>query len=108
MFEFCSFMNLPFELIFVENFQIFVFFYSLFFIPLFFLERYKYEAMVEKDTRRQHFQYVGHNHSRDSAIDADLQDLGAETVEISVELVDSHSIYIVDEYLSLVMEIYLL
>ncbi|CAL1527985.1 unnamed protein product [Lymnaea stagnalis] len=45
-----------------------------------------YEALVEKDTRRQQLHYIGHNHSRDSAIDADLQDLGTETVEIPVEL----------------------
>ncbi|XP_059176195.1 disks large homolog 5-like isoform X2 [Physella acuta] len=43
-----------------------------------------YETMG--DNRRQHLHYIGHNHSRDSAIDADLQELGTETVEIPIEL----------------------
>ncbi|KAK0049149.1 disks large 5-like isoform X1 [Biomphalaria pfeifferi] len=46
----------------------------------------RYEAIVEKDSRRQQLHYIGHNHSRDSAIDADLQDLGTETIEIPIEL----------------------
>ncbi|KAK3761794.1 hypothetical protein RRG08_010119 [Elysia crispata] len=46
----------------------------------------RYEAMVEKDSRRNQLHYIGHNHSRDSAIDADLQDLGSEAIEVQVEL----------------------
>lgn len=52
-----------------------------------YFNRNGYETMGDKDSRRQHLHYIGHNHSRDSAIDADLQDLGTETVEIPIELV---------------------
>ncbi|GFR82371.1 disks large homolog 5-like [Elysia marginata] len=46
----------------------------------------RYEAMVEKDSRRNQLHCIGHNHSRDSAIDADLHDLYNETIEVQVEL----------------------
>jgi hypothetical protein len=36
--------------------------------------REKYEALVEKEARKSQLNGVGHNHSRDSAIDADLQE----------------------------------
>ncbi|RUS73670.1 hypothetical protein EGW08_018576, partial [Elysia chlorotica] len=51
----------------------------------------RYEAIVEKDSRRHQLHYIGHNHSRDSAIDADLQDLGTEAVEVQVELENPNS-----------------
>ena len=51
--------------------------------------------MVEKDSRRNQLHYIGHNHSRDSAIDADLQDLGSEAVEVRVELVGTPSAFTV-------------
>ncbi|CAG5124909.1 unnamed protein product, partial [Candidula unifasciata] len=51
----------------------------------------RYEALLEKDSRRQQLHNLGHNNSRDSAIDADLQDLGIETVEVTVELQGEHS-----------------
>ena len=40
--------------------------------------------MVERDARRQQLNSVGHNHSRDSAIDADLQEWETETLEIEL------------------------
>ena len=46
--------------------------------------RDKYEALVERDARRQQLNSVGHNHSRDSAIDADLQEWETETLEIEL------------------------
>lgn len=52
--------------------------------------RDKYEALVERDARRQQLNSVGHNHSRDSAIDADLQEWETETLEIELDGVDGH------------------
>lgn len=46
--------------------------------------REKYEAMVEKEARKSQLNGVGHNHSRDSAIDADLQEWETETHEIEI------------------------
>ena len=46
--------------------------------------REKYEALVERDARRQQLNSVGHNHSHDSAIDADLQEWETETLEIEL------------------------
>ena len=40
---------------------------------------------MEKEARKNQLNGIGHNHSRDSAIDADLQEL--ETEEITFELV---------------------
>ena len=39
---------------------------------------------MERDARRQQLNSVGHNHSRDSAIDADLQEWETETMEIDL------------------------
>ncbi|KAK7112713.1 hypothetical protein V1264_012124 [Littorina saxatilis] len=54
--------------------------------------RDKYEAIVERDARRQQLNSVGHNHSRDSAIDADLQEWETETLEIELDGGDGHDI----------------
>ncbi|XP_076459748.1 disks large homolog 5-like [Babylonia areolata] len=54
--------------------------------------RDKYEAMVERDTRRQQLNSVGHNHSRDSAIDADLQEWETETLEIELDGGEDHDL----------------
>lgn len=40
--------------------------------------------MVEKEARKSQLNGVGHNHSRDSAIDADLQEWETETQEIEI------------------------
>lgn len=46
--------------------------------------REKYEAIMEKEARKSQLNGVGHNHSRDSAIDADLQELETETVQVDI------------------------
>ena len=46
--------------------------------------REKYEALVEKEARKNQLNSVGHNHSRDSAIDADLQEWETETLELDI------------------------
>lgn len=46
--------------------------------------REKYEALVEKEARKSQLNGVGHNHSRDSAIDADLQEWETESQEIEI------------------------
>ncbi|XP_076455476.1 disks large homolog 5-like isoform X2 [Babylonia areolata] len=46
--------------------------------------REKYEALAEREARRQHLNSVGHNYSRDSAIDADLQEWETETLEMEL------------------------
>ena len=40
--------------------------------------------MVEKEARKSQLNGVGHNHSRDSAIDADLQEWETESHEIEI------------------------
>lgn len=47
-------------------------------------DREKYEAIMEKEARKSQLNGVGHNHSRDSAIDADLQELETETVQVDI------------------------
>jgi hypothetical protein len=42
------------------------------------------EAEQEKETRMQQFRTVGHNHSHDSAIDADLQEWETEILDIDL------------------------
>lgn len=49
-----------------------------------FLFREKMEAEQEKETRMQQFRTVGHNHSHDSAIDADLQEWETEILDIDL------------------------
>ncbi|XP_069696680.1 disks large homolog 5 isoform X2 [Periplaneta americana] len=44
----------------------------------------KMEAEQEKETRMQQFRTVGHNHSHDSAIDADLQEWETEILDIDL------------------------
>ncbi|KAJ8318863.1 hypothetical protein KUTeg_003954 [Tegillarca granosa] len=44
----------------------------------------KYENIVEKEARKKQLNGVGHNHSRDSAIDADLQEWETELQEIEI------------------------
>ena len=39
---------------------------------------------MEKEARKSQLNGVGHNHSRDSAIDADLQEFEAETTEVDL------------------------
>ncbi|XP_061197090.1 disks large homolog 5-like isoform X2 [Saccostrea echinata] len=46
--------------------------------------REKYETIMEKEARKNQLNGVGHNHSRDSAIDADLQELETETVQVDI------------------------
>ncbi|XP_069123796.1 disks large homolog 5-like isoform X1 [Argopecten irradians] len=46
--------------------------------------REKYESVMEKEARKNQLNGVGHNHSRDSAIDADLQEW--ETEEVIVDI----------------------
>lgn len=46
--------------------------------------REKYETLVEKEARKSQLNGVGHNHSRDSAIDADLQEWETESQEIEI------------------------
>ncbi|KAK3089838.1 hypothetical protein FSP39_006961 [Pinctada imbricata] len=50
--------------------------------------REKYESIVEKEARKNQLNGVGHNHSRDSAIDADLQEFETETVEVEMRGLD--------------------
>lgn len=52
--------------------------------------REKYEALAERDARRQQLNSISHNHSRDSAIDADLQEWETETLEIELDAVGGH------------------
>ncbi|KAL3877008.1 hypothetical protein ACJMK2_034768 [Sinanodonta woodiana] len=47
--------------------------------------RDRYENFTDRDIRKQQLNSVGHNHSRDSAIDADLQDFETETLEIEID-----------------------
>lgn len=42
------------------------------------------EAQLEKESRMKQLNSVGNNHSRDSAIDADMQEWDTEIVEISL------------------------
>ncbi|KAL8565502.1 hypothetical protein ACOMHN_049478 [Nucella lapillus] len=47
--------------------------------------RERFEVMAEREARRQHLNSVGHNYSRDSAIDADLQEWETETLEMELK-----------------------
>lgn len=42
------------------------------------------EAQLEKESRMKQLNSVGNNHSRDSAIDADMQEWDTENVEVSL------------------------
>lgn len=42
------------------------------------------EAQLEKEARMKQLHAVGHNHSRDSAIDADLQEWETETFDMDM------------------------
>ena len=46
--------------------------------------REKYESLVEKESRKSQLNSVGHNHSHDSAIDADLQEWELETLRFEI------------------------
>lgn len=48
------------------------------------ISREKYELVSEKEPRKSQLNSVAHNRSRDSAIDADLQDFEPETVDIEL------------------------
>lgn len=52
----------------------------------------KYETLVEKEARKNQLNSVGHNHSRDSAIDADLQEWETETLELELVSFKSNSL----------------
>ena len=39
---------------------------------------------MEKEARKNQLHAVGHTHSRDSAIDADLQEWETETIELEI------------------------
>nr|XP_042896904.1 disks large homolog 5 isoform X2 [Parasteatoda tepidariorum] len=47
--------------------------------------REKIEAQLEKESRMKQLNSVGNNHSRDSAIDADMQEWDTETVEVAID-----------------------
>ena len=49
--------------------------------------REKYEFINDKEARKSQLNSVGHNHSRDSAIDADLQEWETETVDIEIVII---------------------
>ena len=46
--------------------------------------REKYEALAERESRKTQLNSIGHNHSRDSAIDADLQEWETETLDVEL------------------------
>ena len=46
--------------------------------------REKYESLLEKESRKNQLNSIGHNHSHDSAIDADLQEWELETLHFEV------------------------
>ena len=46
--------------------------------------RDKYEGLLEKEARKNQLHAMGHNNSRDSAIDADLQEWETETLELDI------------------------
>ena len=46
--------------------------------------RETHEALLEKEARKNHFNSISHNHSRDSAIDTDLQEWETETLELDI------------------------
>ncbi|KAK2171703.1 hypothetical protein NP493_1036g00048 [Ridgeia piscesae] len=48
----------------------------------------KYESLVEKESRKSQLNSVGHNHSHDSAIDADLQEWELETLHFEIDWVN--------------------
>ncbi len=46
--------------------------------------REKNEVLMEKESRKNQLNSVGHNHSHDSAIDADLLEWETETLEFDI------------------------
>lgn len=52
------------------------------------------EAQLEKESRMKQLNSVGNNHSRDSAIDADMQEWDTEIVEVSLVSIAYHLKYI--------------
>ncbi|XP_055954932.1 disks large homolog 5 [Patella vulgata] len=52
----------------------------------------RFEVIVEKETRKTQLNSIGHNHSRDSAIDADLQEWEMETLDIDLQSVEGEEI----------------
>ncbi|GAB6028550.1 hypothetical protein CHUAL_002693 [Chamberlinius hualienensis] len=46
--------------------------------------REKIETQIEKESRLKHLNSIGHNHSRDSAIDSDMQEWEIEILEIEI------------------------
>ena len=57
---------------------------NLFYVLVYFTFRDKYDLVNEKESRKSHLNSVSHNHSRDSAIDADLQEFETETIDIEL------------------------
>ena len=56
--------------------------------------REKYESLMEKESRKNQLNSVGHNHSHDSAIDADLQEWELETLHFEVVIIIIRFIFI--------------
>lgn len=46
--------------------------------------REKYEMVSDKEARKSQLNSVAHNRSRDSAIDADLQEFETETIDVEL------------------------
>ena len=68
--------------------------------------REKYESLVEKESRKSQLNSVGHNHSHDSAIDADLQEWELETLHF--EIVSLHLCLIVTKQCLVVSSVQLI
>lgn len=52
------------------------------------------DAQLEKEARLKQLHAVGHNHSRDSAIDADMQEWETESFDIDLVRGNYASIYV--------------
>ena len=55
------------------------------YVCFYFIFRRKYEELLEKENRKNQLNSsVGHNHSRDSAIDTDMHEWETETLEFDI------------------------
>ncbi|XP_071107685.1 LOW QUALITY PROTEIN: disks large homolog 5-like [Haliotis cracherodii] len=52
----------------------------------------KYEAVVEREAGKGQLNSIGHNHSRDSAIDADLQEWECEMIDVELEMMNGDNL----------------
>lgn len=48
------------------------------------IDREKYETLMEKEAHKNRLSTTEYSHSRDSAIDADLQEWETETLELDI------------------------